>query len=178
MWYVIGLGNPGDKYAGTRHNIGRDTLLVLRDEGSFGAWEFHKYAMAQSAKGELGGETVELVLPETFMNKSGDTVRYLVEKEGARAGQCVVVYDDVDLPFGEVKVSVGRGAGGHNGVQSIIDALGSREFVRVRIGIAGKSFWTGKVRRPKAGAPLTRHVLGMFSSSEREKLPTLYTEVR
>ncbi len=101
------------------------------------------------------------------MNHSGTAVRKLVPK-GAEA-TLVVVYDDVDIPLGEVKVSFGRGAGGHNGVESTIKSLGTKDFVRVRVGIAKTGFWPwekGVVKRPAGGGALERHVLGKFSGRE------------
>ena len=171
MFYVVGLGNPGERYTHTRHNIGR---LVLEDwvrGGRFSAWEAHKPAEALRARGMVQAEPVELILPETFMNKSGQSVKFLAEKERLAPEQLVVVYDDVDLPLGQLKVSVGRGDGGHNGVKSIISALsGNKNFIRIRLGVAHRSFWTGKTVRPRGGGALERHVLGKFSRKELEQV--------
>ena len=169
MYYIIGLGNPGEKYIGTRHNVGRDLLHSIAADEHMGAWECDKLAQAQQTHGMIGGEEVALVLPETFMNRSGETVRFLCEKRGAPAAALILIYDDVDLPVGEVKISVGRGSGGHNGVESVIAAIGTKEFVRVRIGVAGKSFWTGKTVRP-TGREMNKHVLGKFSGREQKQI--------
>ena len=88
------------------------------------------------------------------------------------------MHDDIDLPFGEVKIGKGRGAGGNKGVQSIIEKLGSKEFLRVRIGIAPKSIWTGKVKRPAGGGPLERFVLKPFGLIEKRDLPDIYKKVK
>ncbi len=154
MFYIVGLGNPGDKYKQTRHNVGRMMVEALKEDGSFSDWTKSKHANALYAHGEVGGGPAELILPETFMNKSGETVRYVVEKHEAKPEDFIVVHDDIDLPFGELKTGVGRGAGGNNGVESIIKHLGSKDFVRVRVGIAPRSFWTGEVKRPQGGGPL------------------------
>ena len=122
--------------------------------------------------------SVALLLPETFMNQSGNTVRYVAEKHQAQISDFIVVHDDIDIPFGDIKVGRGRGAGGNNGVQSIIDTFSSKDFVRVRIGIAPTSFWTGAIKRPEGGGPLERFVLKPFSPSERKQLPELYQKVR
>lgn len=167
MFYIVGLGNPGEKYENTRHNVGRIVVRAMAGEVS---WEKSKHANALYAWGEIAGTEVGWILPETFMNKSGDTIRYVVKKHEANPGQIIVIYDDVDLALGEIKLSKGRGDGGHNGIKSIIGALGTKEFMRVRVGIAPKSFWTGKVRRPAGGAPMTRHVLGRFSRGEEKVL--------
>ena len=116
-----------------------------------------------------------MLMPTTYMNSSGGAVAKLVPK--GEVGQLIVLHDDIDLPLGEVKVSVGRGAGGNNGVQSIIEKLGSKDFVRVRIGIAPRSFWTGKVKRPRGGGPLERFVLQKFTGSEQKQLPEVFKTV-
>ncbi|MEZ4200633.1 MAG: aminoacyl-tRNA hydrolase [Candidatus Paceibacterota bacterium] len=144
MKHIIGLGNPGEKYIGTRHNVGRDFLLWLAEHESFSTWQTDRYAQAQCAEGNIKGEPMLLALPETFMNKSGETVRYLKDKQSLLPEHCILVYDDVDLPVGTFKISTDRGSGGHNGVQSVMDGLGSKSFVRVRIGVARTSFWTGE----------------------------------
>ena len=169
MFYVIGLGNPGKKYTGTRHNVGRDVLIDLASEAAAPSWESDKHAQAKITSITVGNASLQLVLPETFMNKSGETARFLRDKEAASPDTVIVVYDDVDLPFGEIKISVGRGAGGHNGVASVIKVLG-KDFIRIRVGIASTSFWTGQPKRP-TGAGMSRHVLGTFSRLERRKMP-------
>lgn len=174
MFYVIGLGNPGDKYATTRHNIGR----MVIDNMCEGNWDKDKGANALSAKLSLSGELVELYAPETFMNKSGETAKYIKDKLGAAVEEIVVVHDEIDLPFGEIKVSKGKGAGGNNGIDSIIKQLGSKDFVRIRVGIAPTSFWTGKTKRPSGGGPLERFVLKPFSPGERKQLPDVFVKSR
>lgn len=169
MFYIIGLGNPGSEYSNTRHNVGRIVLEEIASREGFGSWKNDKHANALSVRGTAGNESVTFYAPETYMNKSGDTVRYLKDKQGARPEDIVVVYDDVELPLGELKISVGKGAGGHNGISSIINSLGSKEFVRIRIGISPKSFWTGKTKRP-SGANMSKYVLGRFSKGELTKV--------
>lgn len=169
MIYIIGLGNPGEKYASTRHNVGRLVLEWIAEREGYGAWGSDKHANARTVRGSVAGNPVEFFEPETYMNKSGDTVKYLKDKHGATPGDVVVVYDDVELPLGELKISVGKGAGGHNGITSIINALGSKDFVRIRVGISPKSFWTGKTKRP-TGDRMSKYVLGRFSNGELEKV--------
>lgn len=165
MHYVLGLGNPEDKYVGTRHNVGRDFLYDFHD----GNWQFDKHAKAWRVKSTLAGKEIEWLLPDTYMNNSGDTARFLVEKLAAKPEDIIVVYDDIDLPIGDLRVSAGRGDGGHNGIKSIIKGLGSKDFVRVRIGIAPKSFWTGKTVRP-TGQKMSSHVLKKFTKGEQNQL--------
>lgn len=177
MFYIVGLGNPGEKYERTRHNVGRNAVETVAQSGSFSEWTKSKNANAFYAHGAIGEERVELILPETFMNKSGETVSYVVQKHGAAPSDFIVVHDEIDLPFGEIKIGKGRGSGGNNGVQSIIDKLGSKDFVRVRVGIAPKSFWTGKIKRPQGGGPLERYVLKPFTPKEQEKLEDIKNRV-
>jgi PTH1 family peptidyl-tRNA hydrolase len=109
------------------------------------------------------------------MNNSGAAVVKFVQKTDV--GKLIVLHDDIDLPFGEIKVSKGRGDGGNNGIKSIISKLGSKDFVRIRIGIAPTSFWTGKTKRPLGGGPLERFVLQSFSKKEAEQLSHIYEHV-
>ena len=177
MKYIIGLGNPGEKYAKTRHNVGRMALEAIAADAQVILGK-DKHANATTARMMLGGVACDLVLPETFMNKSGETIKYFLDKEEATIEQFIVVHDDIDLPFGEIKVVQGRGAGGNNGIKSIIQTTGSKEFARVRVGIAPRSFWTGEMKRPAGGGPLERFVLKPFSGSEAKKLPKVYKKVQ
>jgi len=124
---------------------------------------------------QLGSHSLTVLYPETYMNNSGAAVAKLVPQ--ANTSDLIVVHDDIDLPFGQIKISHGRGGGGNNGVSSIIQKLGSKDFVRIRIGIAPKSFWTGQVKRPAGGGPLERFVLKSFTPSERKQLPELFAQV-
>jgi PTH1 family peptidyl-tRNA hydrolase len=142
------------------------------------SWGADKHANATTSRMMFGDIAAELLLPETFMNRSGDTVKYLTEKQGAAMADMIVVHDDIDLPFGEIKVVQGRGAGGNNGIKSIIQTTGSKDFARVRVGIAPRSFWTGEMKRPAGGGPLERFVLKPFSGSESKKLPDVYKKVQ
>ncbi len=165
MLYIIGLGNPGKEYEHTRHNVGWMVLDYLVSLSLPSPVSSSKYAGRISA-GVLAGEEVMLLYPDTFMNKSGSAVKKLVPK--GQEGNLVVVYDDVDIPVGEIKVSFGRGDGGHNGIKSIVASLGTKEFTRVRIGIAPKSFF-GRTKRP-TGDRLPKHVLGDFKRREQKDL--------
>ncbi|MAZ56907.1 aminoacyl-tRNA hydrolase [bacterium] len=176
MFYIFGLGNPGGKYDGTRHNVGRDVLKELGVITGFSSWQKDKYANAQKSAGQLLGKPVEFWLPETFMNLSGETVWYVVDNNEAKPEQVVVLYDDVDLPLGEVKISLGKGDGGHNGIKSVISSLGSKDFIRIRIGVASKSFWTGETSRP-SGEKLSKHVLGKFGYFEKGNKELVLTKV-
>lgn len=174
MYYIVGLGNPGEKYTNTRHNVGFMVLAHVQRKLHFP--EFHESRAHSGAEsvGVLRDKEVTLLMPETFMNASGSAVRKLVHK-GAEEQLCVI-YDDIDLPIGEIKISKGRGDGGHNGIKSVIESLGTKEFVRVRVGIAQKSMWSGKPVRPK-GEALAKYVLHAFSKKEIEKLDAVAATV-
>lgn len=176
VYYIVALGNPGERYANTRHNVGWQVV-----DHCIGAWRMPALVESGGLSGRLTegivqGSEVIILYPTTFMNNSGSAVLKLVPK--GEVEQLIVVHDDIDLPFGEIKVGRGRGAGGNNGVQSIIDKLGSKEFIRVRVGIAPKSFWTGKVKRPAGGGPLERFVLKSFTGSEQKQLVEVFERVR
>jgi len=166
MKYIVGLGNPGTEYSNTRHNVGWVALDYLIDTvGLPSHFASSKYA-GRVSEGMLGAKEVTFLYPDTFMNKSGSAVQKLVPK--GQSEDLIVVYDDVDIPVGEIKVSFGRGDGGHNGIKSIVSSLGTKDFARVRIGIAPKSFF-GKTKRPK-GDRLPKHVLGDFKKREQNDL--------
>lgn len=168
MYYVVGLGNPGEKYERTRHNVGWIILDVVREQFSFSSLHESGANSGRVAEGSIGGVEATALYPGTFMNNSGSAVKKLVPK--GEESKLIVIHDDIDLPFGEIKIGQGKGAGGNNGVQSIIEALGTKDFVRLRIGIAPTSFWTKEVKRPKGGGPLERFVLKSFSKKEEQQL--------
>jgi PTH1 family peptidyl-tRNA hydrolase len=176
MYYIIGLGNPGEKYETTRHNVGWSALDYVLDKLRFPNSIESSSLSGRVSVGVMKNEEVTALYPNTFMNNSGSAATKLVPKN--EIGRLVVVHDDIDLPLGEIKIVQGRGAGGNKGVQSIIDKMGSKDFVRVRIGIAPKSFWTGKVRRPAGGGPLERFVLKSFSNKEQKQLPEVFEQVQ
>lgn len=169
MGYVIaGLGNPGDEYEGTRHNVGRMVVEKFAKKHELSDWKADKYTKALVAKGKVGKESVVAVLPETFMNNSGKAVAPLV-KSAKQAEKLVVVYDDLDLPLGTLKISFDRGSGGHRGLESIIKALKTRAFVRVRVGVSPTTP-SGKLRKPAGEDAVIKFILGKFSAKETEVL--------
>lgn len=167
---IVGLGNPGDTYVGTRHNIGRDCIQKLHANGGFSSWRTDKRLQADVAV----GNGVVLALPNTFMNRSGESVAQLMkEYPGAKL---VVVHDDLDLPVGEYKVSQSKGSGGHNGVQSIIDQIKTNDFTRFRIGITPLTFF-GTPKKPKGEERVSRFVLGKFTRREMGKVAPVLEEL-
>jgi PTH1 family peptidyl-tRNA hydrolase len=133
MFLVVGLGNPGEEYASTPHNAG--FMVVDRLAEMYGIRVNRKDSRALTGVGEIAGKPVMLVQPQTFMNLSGTSVAPLMEKHGITLGELVVVWDELNLPFGGLKILKSGSAGGHNGAESVIRSLGTQEFVRVRLGI-------------------------------------------
>jgi PTH1 family peptidyl-tRNA hydrolase len=158
---IVGLGNPGKKYQANRHNVGFMALDAMASEVPGLAWK-EKFS-GVFARGELFGRSLVLLKPMTFMNLSGDSVQPAMAFSKVALGDVIVVHDELDVPFGEVRLKVGGGHAGHNGLRSIIERAGSPDFVRVRIGIG----------RPPAGfrGEVADYVLHDFDASERAELP-------
>lgn len=160
---VVGLGNPGPEFAGTRHNVGADAVAALAHRHGV-TLRAEKGTRSLVGVADLDGDRVVLAVPTTYMNESGLAVRPLVERFAlADPEHLVVVHDELDLPPGRLQVKVGGGLAGHNGLRSIRDHLHSTEFARVRIGI-------GKPPDPRRGAD---HVLRRPGRSERDLLATM-----
>ncbi len=136
MYLIVGLGNPGDKYAGTRHNMGFDTIDVLADKYFISVSQKEKRALV--GKGMIEGNKVILVKPQTFMNLSGESVGPLADYYGCAPEEIIVIYDDICLEPGQLRVRGKGSAGGHNGMKSLISHLGTQEFPRVRVGVGAK----------------------------------------
>jgi PTH1 family peptidyl-tRNA hydrolase len=133
MFLVVGLGNPGEEYAETPHNLG--FMVVDRLAEMFAIRVNRKDSKALAGVGEIAGKPVMLAKPQTFMNLSGASVAPLMEKHGFGLADLMVVWDELNLPFGGLKILKNGSAGGHNGAESVIRSLGTREFLRVRLGI-------------------------------------------
>jgi PTH1 family peptidyl-tRNA hydrolase len=160
MWLVVGLGNPGTQYRGTRHNVGfliLDELLARRQLAA------RTKMGADIVEGQVEGERVVFCKPMEFMNVSGNSVARIAQFWKIPPERTVVAHDDLDLAFGRMKLAVGGGAGGHNGVRSIISGSGSADFFRVRVGI----------NRPPPGHDSAGYVLTAFTPAEREELPVI-----
>jgi len=135
MLLIIGLGNPGLKFKKTRHNIGFRAVDALQKENNFSKFKLNKKAKVEVTKGEINGQTVFLAKPQTYMNNSGQAVKFLLKENSFTEGSLIVIHDDFDLPFGEVKVAENSGSGGHHGIESIINSLGTKNFKHIKIGI-------------------------------------------
>lgn len=163
-YVVVGLGNPGEEYENTRHNIGRMMLEHFSDAHNFSEWEENKKLKVREAKGTLKKEKVVALEPQTFMNKSGEPLRYYL-KSKKDIERLVVIYDDLDLPFGKFKISFGRGSGGHRGLESIIKSLKTKDFSRIRVGISPATP-SGKLKKPSGEKAVIDFILGKFKSTE------------
>ncbi|MGH9032019.1 MAG: aminoacyl-tRNA hydrolase [Acidimicrobiia bacterium] len=161
---VVGLGNPGDEYAGSRHNVGAETveLLARRHGGNLRKGK----ERARVDEVHIGDRRVALAVPLTYMNDSGEAVRPLVRRYGVEAEQLVVVHDELDLPVARLQVKAGGGLAGHNGLRSIVSHLHADAFVRVRIG----------VEKPVSKERGADHVLRRFSKRERAEIEVTIEE--
>lgn len=156
MIIIIGLGNPGEKFKDTRHNIGFEVLNKIKEENDFPDFAFSKKFNSQVSKGILNQEKTILAKPQTFMNSSGKSVKALTQYY--KKAKLIIVHDDIDILLGKVKFSKDSGSAGHKGVESVINNLGTKDFMRLRIGIV-----------PLKGKPLEteKFVLQKFTQKER-----------
>jgi len=161
MWLVVGLGNPGREYAGNRHNVGFDVVAELAVRAK--APPLREKFGAELGEATIRGERVLLCRPMEFMNVSGQAVARVAKFWKIAPETTIVVHDDLDLPFGRLKLGAGGGHGGNNGVRSVIADLGSADFPRVRFGIG----------RPAPGGDPANYVLADFSRAEQKELPDL-----
>jgi PTH1 family peptidyl-tRNA hydrolase len=166
---IIGLGNPGAEYEKTRHNAGRMAAELFAKEEGLSEFKLNKTAQASVAQGSVDGEKVTVALPEVYMNVSGKTALALVKSKPA-AKKLLVIRDDLDLPLGVIKMTgYGRGAGGHKGAESIMRALKTKDFVQMKIGIAG-STPKGKLKKVSGEEKVIKHVIGKFKPAEEALL--------
>jgi PTH1 family peptidyl-tRNA hydrolase len=166
QYVIVGLGNPGEEYVDTRHNAGRMVLEVFRKKNDFPEWATDKSLKARVSKGVFGKDKIVLLEPDNFMNVSGKSVTPFI-KNAKDAERTIVVYDDLDLPLGTMKISFNRSSGGHRGVESIIKALKTPAFARLRVGICPTTP-TGKPRKPKGEDAILDFIVGPFKKPELE----------
>lgn len=183
MYIIVGLGNPGEEYKETRHNVGRmlveyfaknaekiaeklDTKKAAKQTG-FEEFSFSKKYNAQCATGEVNGEKVLLLLPETFMNKSGKALETLVTS-AKKAEKLMVVHDDLDLAIGRGKILFNRGSGGHKGIESIVRTIKTEAFARLKVGVCPATP-TGKLKKP-TGDKLLDFIVGPFKPAEMDNI--------
>src|SRR3989344_7463182 len=158
---IIGLGNPGQEYEKTRHNVGRDIILSWQKKNEFNAFNENKKMFALVSEGKQGKYKAILTLPETFMNNSGKAVSALIKfyKIKPDPNSIIILHDDMDIPIGKMKISVNKSAGGHKGVASVLRALKTENVTRFRMGT-----WKAKKWHER---DLNKLVVAKFSSSEQ-----------
>jgi PTH1 family peptidyl-tRNA hydrolase len=157
-WLILGLGNPGERYRGNRHNVG--FMIVERLSRQYRIPLDERGRTAVAGTGSVGDRSCVLAEPRTFMNRSGAAAVSLLSRYGLPPGRMLVLHDDLDLPAGRVRVKSGGGHGGHNGLRSIIESLGTSDFPRVKVGIG----------RPAPGCSAEEWVLGDFAPEEEREL--------
>lgn len=166
MILIVGLGNPGRKFQKTRHNLGFLCIDEFSKKNEFSEFKFSKKFNAEVSKGEINNRKIILAKPQTFMNLSGQSVKLLTKTYNLgypRSGceTLIIVHDDIDLPLGKIRISVGKGSAGHKGIQSIINELGTKKFIRFRLGIKPKT----SNLKPKT---LDKFVLQKFNKEEEK----------
>lgn len=132
MWAVVGLGNPGRRYSATRHNIGFSVIDRIADKYKIQLTEKQNYI---SGAGSLEGVAITLIKPLTFMNASGTAVRYILKRSNILPEHLIVIHDDIDMETGKLRIRKNGSSGGHNGIESIIECIGTKDFIRIKIGI-------------------------------------------
>lgn len=173
MKILVGLGNPGEKYQDTRHNVGFitvDTLLKQFEPLKKTFWEQDEKIDTKNLK--INGEEVLLAKPKTFMNNSGYAIKALLGKQKANPEDLVLIYDDVDLPLGKLRVRFGGAAGGHHGVESVIEQLGNDKFLRIRLGIGNSKYENSK----KVKKDLSEYVVAPFTAQEKKKVKEMINQ--
>lgn len=161
---IFGLGNPGKEYEKTRHNAGRNAVELVAKQNGFDDFVFNKTSNALVAKGAIEGENATLVLPETMMNMSGKAVSAFVKSPKA-AKNLLIIHDDLDLPLGTIKMVFARGSGGHKGVESVMRAIKTDAFARIRIGISavGKK---NQAKKVSGEEKVIKQVIGKWKPAE------------
>jgi len=169
MTYIIaGLGNPGEEYAGTRHNTGRIMIEHFRSAFELPDWKEDKKIKVLVSKGKVADENITLLEPNNFMNNSGKSIAPFVKSKKA-AEKTIVIYDDIDLPLGVLRISYNRGTGGHNGLGSVAKALKTKEFIRLRVGVS-KMTSKGVAKKPAGEEAVLKFLLGNFKKDEMEEI--------
>ena len=172
MIIIVGLGNPGEKFENTRHNVGFEVIDKIQKENGFPDFAFSKKLNAEISEGILNQEKTILAKPNTFMNSSGQSVKalkqYYKKAKKAKKAKLIIIHDDIDILLGKIKISESSGSAGHKGVQSIIDSLRTKNLQRIRIGIM-----------PKKGKPTEteKFVLKKFTKKEKEVISKVIAKI-
>ena len=163
MYYIVGLGNPGEEYELSRHNTGRIIADDFRRNEKLDDFELDKKIKALVSEGKVAKEKVILIFPETFMNKSGLSLKGLVNSK-KKAENLIVIHDDIDLPLGKFKIKFGSGSAGHKGVESVMKAIKTKDFIRIKVGVSPTTP-SGKIKKP-TGKKMVDFIIGNFSQKE------------
>lgn len=174
-WVLVGLGNPGEEYKDTRHNAGRMALEHYAKKVGASVWKEDKKSQSLTTGAHVGRDLLALILPNTFMNKSGASVAKFVKSVKA-AERLIVVYDDLDLPLGKLKLSFDRGSGGHKGIESIARAVKTKRFTRIRVGVSPATA-TGKLKKPQGEKEVVDFILARFKAHELDELKKVFKKV-
>lgn len=167
-YFIAGLGNPGKEYENTRHNVGRIILESFRVGNNFSEWKDDKKNKSLVSDGKVGKSKVVLIEPNNFMNNSGKSFAKVITS-AKKAENLIVVYDDIDLPLGVLKISFNRGSAGHRGVESVIKSVKTKEFIRLRVGVSPVTP-SGKIKKPKGEQKVLDFLMGNFKPKEKEVL--------
>lgn len=168
MKIIMGLGNPGEQYENTRHNTGFNFITKLKEAWNFPDFEINKKFNAEISK----KDEIILAKPQTFMNLSGEAVQKMLEFYKLAPSDIIVIHDDLDIELGKYKIATDSSSAGHNGVQNIIDKLGTQTFKRIRIGIGIKKDGQVCISDPH------NYVLQKFTEEEKEKVDGLFEEIK
>jgi peptidyl-tRNA hydrolase, PTH1 family len=168
MKLIVGLGNPEDKYQGTRHNLGFDLLEHFREKLNLGQWSLEKKFKAEIIKANLDGQEVILARPETYMNNSGQAVALLKNYFKVAPEDIIIIHDDLDLKLGQIKIRLGGAAGGHHGVESVMEGLSTDKFLRIRLGIG--NLRTTSSEHKEIHVSVENYVLEPFLRQEKPKV--------
>ena len=176
MIIIIGLGNPGEQFKKTRHNLGRELVEEFAKKSGFSDFRFEKKYNAETSEGKIGKEKVVLACPNTFMNKSGSAVGPLAKFFKIKPENIFLVHDDTDLPFGSTKLSFGKHSAGHKGVESVIKSLKTLDFWRVRLGIGNRQDTPAEKMVLKKLTPKDQTVVRKINKKTMTALETIIAE--
>lgn len=181
MKIIIGLGNPGEKYLGTRHNLGFETLdyfLKKYESVDESNWQTDKKSKSLIKKIKIKKDRILIAKPQTFMNNSGEAVSLLASYYKVKPHDLVIIHDELDLPLGKIQIRFGGGTAGHNGLESIIESLGTDKFIRIRMGVGKPLRVDGKRFDIKSPRTIDNYVLQSFSEGELHEVKNMIKHVQ
>ncbi len=174
---IIGIGNPDEEYQGTRHNVGFMFVDHIAKKNDCDDFEFNKKLNTLTAKGKIEGSSLVLAKPQTYVNKTGEAAAKLKNFYKVKPEQILVIQDDLDVPFGNTKISFDKNSGGHKGVESIMKALKTKKFYRLRIGLAKPALQKARQQSDKKRDEfVVKMVLSKFSPAEQDELKKIFKE--